>query len=228
MVDFFKFMYKVIFENENLLVVEKPQGVVCEPDEGDPTCLIDEVKVDYGEACELCHRLDRNTGGLILIARNKLALDTITDEIKNHRMGKYYRGIFIGKFEPRFGKGDKFVSFKAYHFKDAKKGTVYIYDIPKKFSKTIVTEIRPLRYNPETNTQEAIIHLVTGRTHQIRAHLAYLGHPVAGDGKYGKNSDNRKLKYKYQALWSYRLEISPKVAKDLGIPETFESKPFFK
>ncbi|MCR5694283.1 MAG: RluA family pseudouridine synthase [Clostridia bacterium] len=221
-------MYRVLFENENILAVEKRQGFPCEPAAGDADCLISAVKRELDPAAELCHRLDRNTGGIVLLAKNSGALEAMEQAQKDNLVTKTYEAVVIGNAFARFGNGKKYADLKAYHFKDSKLGMVYIYDAPRKLARQIETKLRPLSYDPETNTSACDVILVTGRTHQIRAHLAHLGFPVAGDGKYGRNADNKKLGYKYQALWAKRIDFDKKLREPLGLPAFIESVPGFE
>ena len=220
--------YRLLFDNDDLILVEKPQGVACEPFAGDPDCLINEVKRGLCKDAELCHRLDRNTGGIVIIAKNAETLDLIEQAQKDKLIKKTYAAVLCGNAFTRFGDGKKFVTLKAYHFKDAKLGKVYVYDQPRKLARQIETRVRPVSYNDRDGTTLCEVQLVTGRTHQIRAHLAHVGFPVAGDGKYGRNAENRKLGYKYQALWAKKVEFDRALAEKLGVPACIESKPRFE
>ena len=220
-------MYNVLFENENMIVCEKDQGIVCEKDAGDSDSLIDNVRRNICPEAVLCHRLDRNTGGLVMIAKNEETQKLVEILQKEHRITKIYTAYLIGDPDRRFGRGDRFVSFKAYHFKDAKQSRVYVYDSPRKLTRPIETFVKRGEYYPDRNVTLCEIKLGTGRTHQIRAHMAHLGYPVAGDGKYGKNSDNKKAGFRYQALWASTLLIDKDIASDLGVSASFSSEPRF-
>lgn len=219
--------YTVLFRNENIIAVEKPQGIACEPFPGDEGCLIEEVRRDIGGSPALCHRIDRNTGGIVLIALNSGTLESVERAQKERQIRKLYHAVVAGNAFGRLGDGKKFVSLKAYHFKDARLGKVYVYDSPRKLARAIETKVRPVSYDSERGTTLCEVELVTGRTHQIRAHLAHIGFPVAGDGKYGKNSDNKKLGYRYQALWARRMEFSDSIRRLTGLPGHLDSKPRF-
>ena len=221
-------MYKVIFEDANFIAVEKEQGFVCVPDPGDDDSLIEAVKREVCGSASLCHRLDRNTGGIVLFAKNEAALADAEQAMKDGEISKIYSAVLTGRAGNLFGYGKQFKTFKAYHFKDAKKGTVYIYDAPRKLAREIITKVKPVSYDPETDTVTCDVMLVTGRTHQIRAHMAHLGHPVAGDGKYGRNAVNKKLPYKYQALWAREMIFSGKFAEKYALPAKISSEPRFK
>ncbi len=226
-------MFNVLFINESILIVEKMQGIAVQPDKTGEQSLIELVKEQYGETCELCHRLDRNTGGIVVIARNDAALECVTKAISENIIKKSYKSILCGRIYDKFPTGKargpkpSFITLNAWHFKDAKKSQVYIYDYPKKFAKKIITEFKILSYDKLNNTSLIEARLVTGRTHQIRAQFAHLGFPVAGDGKYGRNAVNKKLPYKYQALWAYKIDFC-NALKEFGVPNVFLSEPKFK
>lgn len=218
-----KDLFKVIFENENVLIVNKKQGISVSQNPSDKYCLIDiinEGKYSY----ELCHRLDRNTGGLLIISKQKSLTENIKQEINNRYYKKIYKCLVHGDASNIVGIQ------RAWHFKDSDKNKVYIYKDKRKYSKEIITEIISSKYNGENNTSEIEINLITGRTHQIRAHLAFLGHFVIGDGKYGTNEVNKKFKYKYQALWAYALLKNNEYnAKEAILPEmNFYSEPKYE
>lgn len=223
--------YKVLYADSNFIIVGKKQGLAVQPDRSGETSLIDLLRAEYGSSCVLCHRIDRNTGGLVVAARNEAAEKAVTDGICENRIRKYYRAVLCGNLQAagiRAGKKPGgFTEQRAWHFKDARKGMVYIYDSPRKFAKEIITEYRILSYDRERNTTLAEIRLVTGRTHQIRAQFAHLGFPVAGDGKYGRNALNRKLPYRYQALWAWKIDFNGTL-REFGVPEVFTFAPEFR
>jgi 23S rRNA pseudouridine955/2504/2580 synthase len=196
---------KIIFEDENLIVINKPQGLKVHPDsEKNVYSLIEMLKDRYGEKVNLCHRLDRNTGGLIIAAKNEYALDIISEKIRKNEIKKIYRARVFGRLKNREAV------LTAYLDKDSRDSRVYINDEPKLGATEIKTKYSVLSYDPATKTSLLDIELLTGKTHQIRAHLAYIGHPIIGDGKYGTNELNKSIKnsiyqYKYQALIAYKL-----------------------
>ncbi len=192
--------YSVVFEDENILIVNKKQGIPVINDSNNELCLIDLINKDFNSNFELCHRLDRNTGGLLIISKNRNLTAEIKTEINNRFYNKIYKCIVWGNAENLIGV------HKAWLFKDSNKNKVYIYKEKKNFSKEIITEVVNAKYNIENNTSEVDINLITGRTHQIRAHMAFLGHFVIGDGKYGVNDVNRQMGYKYQTLWACSLK----------------------
>ena len=145
-----------------------------------------------------CHRLDRNTSGLILFAKNAQALEILLDKFKHHEIEKHYLALVYGIPQK---KNERLIS---YLFKDSSKSFVYISDVPKKGYQKIITSYSLIE-SFDNNTSLLDIEIETGRTHQIRAHLAHIGLPIIGDGKYGINEINKKFKVKAQKLVSYKL-----------------------
>lgn len=192
-------VYDVVFENDYVLIINKKQGISVYDNAKKENSLIDIINSDFNSNYELCHRIDRNTGGLIIISKDINYTDLLKNAINNRVFKKIYKCIVWGNAEKLLGL------HKAWHFKDSEKNIVYIYKDKKKYCKEISTEVVTASYNKENNTTELEINLLTGRTHQIRAHLAFLGHFIIGDGKYGVNEVNRLFDYKYQMLWASRL-----------------------
>ena len=202
----------IVYEDENIILCNKRPGVlVHEDDEGKDNTLIMHIKAylyQKGEydpeneqsfAPALCNRIDRNTGGIVIGAKNAEALRVMNDKIKNDEISKFYYCVVHGKM-PK--KSDTLTGFL---LKDSDKNQVKIFDKQVKGSKNIITKYKVVSEKNGMSLLE--IELVTGRTHQIRAHMSYIGHPLLGDGKYGINKDDRAKGYKYQALYAYRLRF---------------------
>ena len=209
----------IVYEDQNLLIVNKAQGMAVHPDRTGRGVTLIELASEYLQATAtknaaqplLCHRIDRNTGGLVLIAKNKPALDYILNRLTEGSIKKHYRCIVAGK-PPSSG-----ATLTAWLTKDANYGKVTVSDEPlSRKSQKIVTSYRLLEHCAESDTSLLEIALQTGRTHQIRAHLAYVGLPIIGDGKYCPNSINSRFRLKKQLLIAYKLIFSYS-AKTSGI-----------
>ena len=164
---------KIIYEDENILAINKPKGIEVVGEKS----LTELVQNKYGIQTMPCHRLDRNTEGLVIFAKNEQALEILLEKFQNHEIVKYYKCKVVGTFKK------KHVILDAYLFKDNKKSMVYISDEAKKGYRPIKTEYTVLEENKEKNYSILEVILHTGRTHQIRAHLAHIGHPIIGDRK---------------------------------------------
>lgn len=204
----------VIYEDENIMLLNKRPGVsVHEDDKGSTNTLITHIQAylyQKGEydpreeqsfAPALCNRIDRNTGGIVIAAKNAEALRIMNEKIKEREIDKFYLAAVHGTPKPEAA------TIKGYLLKDEKNNTVKVFDKnPPRGAKEIITKYKVIAKSRDTSLIE--VELLTGRTHQIRAHMAHIGHPLVGDGKYGINRDDRAKGYKYQALYSYRLVFS--------------------
>ena len=189
--------FSIVYEDDFILVADKPINLEV-TGENSLTTLFEK---NYS-FIKPCHRLDRNTTGLVLFAKSQEALDILLDKFKHHEIEKHYLATVYGIL-PK--KQDR---LEAYLFKDNKKSLVYISDIPKKGYQKIITSYKVVKENKKENTSVLDVNLETGRTHQIRAHLAHIGFPIIGDGKYGKNEINKKFKQKTQLLESNSLKFT--------------------
>ena len=199
----------IVYEDEHILLVDKRPGLAVHPHDGADfgKTLIDHIQAYLYQKKEwkpreenaftpaLCNRIDRNTGGIVIAAKTAEALRVLNQKIKDREMDKRYLAIVEGSPKPREG------SLKGYLFKDAKKNRVFVTDTPQAGSKSCQTNYRTIASKNGLTLVEC--ELITGRTHQIRAQFAHAGHPLLGDGKYGKL--DKRFDRNYQALYSYKL-----------------------
>ncbi len=203
----------ILYEDENLLVCNKRPGLLCHPDEHEyVSTLITHIQAYLYQKKEwsprqegaftpaLCNRIDRNTGGLVIAAKTAEALRVMNQKIKDREIEKYYLAAVVGKMAPPAGE------LRGFLLKDEKKKQVSVYSRPVPGGKSAATRYKTLQFKNGLSLVEC--ELLTGRTHQIRAQFAAAGHPLAGDGKYGRRGDNERLERKGQALWSYKLVFS--------------------
>ena len=187
---------EIVYEDENIVVFNKPTDIEVT---GEKSVEKYAENLYKNQFIKPCHRLDRNTTGLVTFAKNEESLNILLDMFKNQKIEKHYRCVVVG-----IPKQEEKV-LEAYLFKDNKKAMVYISDEPKTGYRKIITSYKIIKKDYDKNLSLLDIELHTGRTHQIRAHMAYIGHPILGDGKYGVNSINKKFKAKNQQLCSYSL-----------------------
>lgn len=219
----------VVYEDENILLVDKPQGLCVHEDEsGEGATLIDYIKCylwkkgEYNPDEEqsfvpaLCNRIDRNTRGIVIAAKNSESLRIMNEKIKMREIEKFYICVVDGIMAEKSGE------LRAFLRRDEKKKQVYIFKNPVPDGKTIITAYKVLEEGAGRSLLE--VELKTGRTHQIRAHFASIGHPLIGDGKYGKNEINKKAGVFRQALCSHRLKFCFK--GDSGCLEYLNGKEF--
>ena len=197
----------IIYEDENILVINKPANI--EVTGIDSLTSLIHKKYENSDFKPMpCHRLDRNTTGLILYAKNEESLNILLEKFKNHEIEKHYLAWVYGIPSVNHKR------IESYLFKDNKKSMVYISDTPKKGYVKIITSFSVLEKRPD-NTSLLDVQIETGKTHQIRAQLAHIGHPIIGDGKYGKNEINKKFRKNTQMLCSYSLKFNFKTDSDI-------------
>ena len=199
--------YQIVFESENVVIVYKSAGIETAGDSGLEKIISGAIAV---------HRLDRNTEGLVIFAKNSDAEEKLNTAFKNKLVHKFYVAEVVGDLSCS-GK-----IFSAYLSKDSETSFVKISDKKVPNSTKIQTKITTIKHGSQSSL--VCVELLTGKTHQIRAHLAFLGHAIIGDGKYGKNEDNKKFGQSRQKLACFKLEF-----EKIGIEEldgkTFEKKP---
>jgi len=206
----FKPQLDIVYEDENLLLVNKRPGLVVHPDESERVnTLITHIQAylyqkkewsPYWEnsfAPALCNRIDRNTGGIVIAAKNAETLRVMNQKIRDREIEKYYLCVILGRMKRPEGKLEDIL------VKDEGKKQVFVHRKPVEGGRTAVTLYRTLAGRKDLSLVEC--RLVTGRTHQIRAQFAAAGHPLLGDGKYGRERENKKYGRSGQALWSYKL-----------------------
>ena len=218
----------IVYEDENILLVDKRPGLAVHPHDGAEygRTLIDQIQAYLYQKKEwrpreenaftpaLCNRIDRNTGGIVIAAKTAEALRILNQKIRDREIDKRYLAIVEGTLPKKEG------SLVGFLFKDAKKNRVFVTDTPQPGSKSCRTDYRVLTLRNGLTLVEC--RLITGRTHQIRAQFAHAGHPLLGDGKYGKL--DKRFDRDYQALYSYRLTFT--FPTDAGILEPLKGRSF--
>ena len=216
----FKPQLDILYEDEHILLVDKRPGLVVHPDEHEyVNTLITHIqaylyqkkewdpRAEHAFTPALCNRIDRNTGGIVIAAKTAEALRIMNQKIKDRELEKYYLCVVHGRMTPSNGRLEDFLS------KDEAKNQVTVHRSPVPGGRTAVTLYRTLAVRNGLSLMEC--ELITGRTHQIRAQFAAAGHPLLGDGKYGKARENKKFDRIFQALYSYNLTFS--FSTDAGV-----------
>ena len=203
----------IVYEDENVLLADKKPGVLCHSaGKWDYNTLIANIQAyeyqkgewrpreEHSFAPALCNRIDRNTGGIVIAAKNAEALRILNEKIRDREIEKRYLCVVHGRPKPASGR------LEGYLFKDAKRNQVYVKDRPEPGARSAVTEYRVLETRGGLSLVECT--LLTGRTHQIRAQMAHAGWPLLGDGKYGSERQNKRYdETGGQALYSYYLRF---------------------
>ena len=225
----FKPKLDIVYEDENLMLLNKRPGLLCHADEHEKVnTLITHIQAylyqkkewnprdEHSFTPALCNRIDRNTGGIVMAAKNAETLRILNQKIKDREIAKFYLAIIHGRMAPPQGKLEGFL------LKDESRAQVKVFHKPVPGGKSAATLYKTLKVNRGLSLVEC--ELLTGRTHQIRAQFAAAGHPLLGDGKYGRERDNKQYGRSFQALYSYKLEFT--FPTDAGLLEYLRGKVF--
>ena len=209
----FKPQLDILYEDGDIMLLNKRPGMVVHPDDKERVnTLITHVQAYLYQKKEwspyrehtftpaLCNRIDRNTGGIVIAAKNAETLRVMNQKIRDRELQKLYLCVIHGAMKPKEGQ------LKGYILKDEEKSQVKVYGRPIPGGKTAVTLYRTLETRGGLSLVEC--DLITGRTHQIRAQFAAAGHPLLGDGKYGREEDGKRYDRRFQALYSYKLRFA--------------------
>lgn len=204
----------ILYEDKNVLIINKPAGMLSQKAQKDDVSLVEHITtylIESGQLKEeelktfhpgICNRLDRNTSGIIIAGKTLLGLQTMSELLRTRNVDKYYQCIVKGKVENK-------QLIEGYLYKNHNHNKVVISDTKADHSEAIKTEYEPLVVGEEYTLLK--VKLLTGKSHQIRAHLQSIGHAVIGDGKYGDVPTNRKLrkayKLKHHLLHSWLLHF---------------------
>ena len=216
---------RIVYEDDRILVVNKPAGISVENDTHAGLSLTELCRKHVNHSADssvlfpaACHRLDVKTSGLCMFAKDEQALQTVQDAFRSHKVIKEYICLVRGVMKPPSAV------CRAYLLKDAIHGKVRIIDRDLPGSRPIITEYQSLESGPVSRLR---IHLLTGRTHQIRAHMAALGHPVLGDDLYGDHEFNRQQKARTLKLCSVLIAVDTNGALPGIDGRTFSIDPSF-
>ena len=201
---------EILYEDKNVVFLNKPAGLLSQKaQKGDVsvvdyliTYLLDSHAISKEElklfSPSVCNRLDRNTSGIVAAGKSLTGLQTLSQWFRDRSVGKYYRCLVKGNLSEK-------QRICGYLRKNHQTNQVSVTDDPTEGSVKIETEYEPIARGKETTLLE--VHLITGKTHQIRAHLSQIGHPILGDPKYGDLKLNKTLRLQKQLLHAYRLEL---------------------
>lgn len=196
--------FSVVYEDKNILIVNKEAGILSGDATGKNNTTLEEQVNEYlkvkAERATLCHRIDFNTSGLVILAKNRKSLEILNELFKEREVNKYYLCIAVGNFNQRQG------ILKHYLIKDAVQSKVWVSVSPKIGAKKAIMEYRVLLEAKKLSLVEC--RLETGRTHQIRCQMAYIGHPLLGDNKYGKKAINKEYGESQQLLCAYKISFN--------------------